>query len=496
VLTSGRPVLVRSVQERDARWPALAQVEVTQHSWAVLPLRAGDRTLGTVGLGWSAPQVFASEHVQLCEQIADLAAAALARAQLFDDEEQARAAADDLAQRLGVLQTLTGQLAGATDLGAVGDLVVGAGLRALGADAATIGLLDGQTFTALASVGVPGDLIPRWSTHDVSGSAQVRDLLADPRPIVVTSLADRDARYPDSYRDSTFQASATLPLVVAGTLVGVVAYGWKRPRTFDSNDLDYLSAIASNAATAIDRSRLLDRANQAAETLQRALLPEVIRNLGGWDLASCYLPAVEGTRVGGDWYDAFGSSSGNVVLVLGDVAGKGIRAAAVMGAVRSALRAYATLDPTPATVLDRLDDYFAAFKKGELVTCAVAALDPRSGHLTYASAGHLPPLMIGAASTRWLDQALSPPLGANNGVPRTQADHVIDPGEVLLLYSDGLLERRDQDLYQSLDDLAAAATTLPRSQDLDAATKALIQQLDHPAKVVDDTALLALRRHR
>jgi GAF domain-containing protein len=495
-LTDREPVLVRSRQERDRRYPALAGIEVQRVSWAVLPLVVEGRVLGIIGLGWDTPQTFPDEQVQALARVADMTAVAFSRAQRFDAEYQARAAADDLAHRLGVLQDLTGQLAAATDLPTVGDLAVGAGLHALSADAATIGLLEDQTFTALATVGVPADMIPRWSTHDVSDSGQVRDLLAQMRPVLITSRQDREARYPDrDAQDSEFEASATLALVSAGVPVGLVAYGWKHPRSFDQHDVDYLTAIASNTATAIDRCRLLSRLGQVAETLQRALLPEVINELPGWDLAACYVPAVEGTQVGGDWYDAFRAPDGRVVLVLGDVTGKGIHAAAVMGSIRSALRAYASLNPTPELILGRLDDYFAAFKPDEMATCAVAVLDPATGDLTYASAGHLPPLHVTATGTRWLDHALTPPLGASGQGNRIQAGTTIDAGHVLILYSDGLVERRDQDLHHSLQHLATLAAAIPDSNDIASAAADLIVQLNTPSRVIDDTAILILRRH-
>ena len=166
-----------------------------------------------------------------------------------------------------------------------------------------------------------------------------------------------------------------------------------------------------------------------------------------------------------------------------------------MGAVRSALRAYATLDPTPATVLARLDGYFAAFKDGEMATFAVAVLDPGTGDLTYACAGHLPPLLVDQRPARWLDQATTPPLGAPTPHRPAETTIRIAPGQVLLLYSDGLVERRDQDLYETLDTLAERAAALPGHTDLHAATDLLIKNLAAPSKVIDDTALLALRRH-
>jgi serine phosphatase RsbU (regulator of sigma subunit) len=504
-LRTGVPVLIRSVEERDARWPALRGVPVERAGWMVLPLLADGVPLGTVGLGWLRPQAFGPEQVQRCQQVADLAATALARAQRFDAEHEARAAAEELADRLGLLQALTGELAQATDLARVGDLIVGAGLRALGANAATIGVLEARDeLTILSTAGLPPHLMPRWSTHRLAGSMLAQDVINTGQPVVITSQADRDTRYPDEPRgEESFESSATLPLLVHGRAIGLVAYGWRQERTFDEPDLDYLTAIAFHAAAAIDRSHLLAAHERTAETLQRALLPNVISELPGWDLATCYIPAVEGTQVGGDWYDAFRTRDGPIVLVLGDVAGKGIRAAAVMGAVRSALRAFATVEPTPATILTRLDAYFAAFKPDEMVTCTVAVLDPRTGVLTYARAGHVPALVVlpSPGPVRWLDDATTPPLGANTiggldqGVPREQAEAAVEPGQVLLLYSDGLLERRDCGLQDCLHYLADAAGALPVAPDLTQAISELITTLRTPTSVVDDVAVLVLRRH-
>jgi serine phosphatase RsbU (regulator of sigma subunit) len=507
------PVLIHSVRERDERWPALSGTQAERAAWMVLPLLADGVPLGTVGLGWVRPQSFGPGQIRLCQQVTDLAAAALARAQRFDAEHEARAAAEELAHRLGVLQALTGDLAQATDLATVGDLVVGAGLRALEADAATIGVMEGtDRLTILSTMGLSPDVIPRWSTHDISGSGIARDVMTRGEPVVVTSLADRATRYPDDVGgEESFESSATLPLLVGGQPVGLVAYGWRKRRTFDDPDLEYLTAIAFHAAAAIDRSRLLAARERTAETLQRALLPQVISELPGWDLATCYIPAVEGTQVGGDWYDAFRTRDGLIVLAIGDVAGKGVHAAAVMGAVRSALRAFAIVDPTPATILTRLDAYFAAFKSGEMVTCTVALLDPETGNLTYASAGHLPPLVVHpprdtpvqhpSCQVRWLEDATTPPLGANitpavgEPTPRGQAEAVLGPGQVLLLYSDGLLERRDCGLQDCLDDLADASGHLPVVPHLTDAISELTTTLRTPTSVVDDIAVLALRRH-
>jgi hypothetical protein len=120
-----------------------------------------------------------------------------------------------------------------------------------------------------------------------------------------------------------FNTRVTLPLIADEEPLGLVAFGWRPSRGFTADEVDYLSAIAAHAAIALDRSRLLANSRQDAETLQCALLPSAIITPPGWDLATCYQPAVQGTQVGGDWYDAFPTPDGRIALVLGDVTGKG-----------------------------------------------------------------------------------------------------------------------------------------------------------------------------
>jgi serine phosphatase RsbU (regulator of sigma subunit) len=495
-LRTSRPVFIPNRDVRDTRYPALKEMAVDRGAWAVLPLVDDGDLLGVATWSWAAEQEFTTCQVGLCTQVTALCAPALQRALRYDLEYRARSAAEQVARRLRELQLLTTELALANDPAVVADLVCGAGVRALDADAATIGVFDGhRTITVIATSGLPPERAARWSTVDLDEYTLARDVLTTLEPVVLTSFADRDSRYPELTRaGSPFESWVTLPLITHGATLGLVSFGWKPSRSFGPDDLDFMGAIASHAAIALDRSQLLAATQQVAATMQRALLPKIVDHIDGWDLASCYRPAVEGTQVGGDWYDAFPIPGTGIGLVLGDVTGKGIHAATVMGSVRSATRAFAITDPRPRTVLARLDAYFSAFKPGEFVTCWYAVLDPATGHLTYASAGQLPPLVTGPAGARWCDQATTAPLGVGQGTTRVEADDTIARGEVVLLYSDGLIERRDRDLHHCMADLAQAAGPLLDATDLQAAVDALVHRLDHPSRTVDDIAVLALRR--
>jgi signal transduction histidine kinase/DNA-binding response OmpR family regulator/anti-sigma regulatory factor (Ser/Thr protein kinase) len=202
------------------------------------------------------------------------------------------------------------------------------------------------------------------------------------------------------------------------------------------------------------------REHKIASELQRGLLPDADVEAEALRLATYYRAGVEGTQVGGDWYDVIELGARRTALVLGDVMGRGVRAAAVMGQLRSAVRAYARLDLPPADVLEHLDGVVRELGEDQIVTCIYAVFDPYDRVLTYANAGHLPPLVRSAGgSVLRLPGASSPPLGAAVG-PMAEERIRLEPGDVLALYTDGLVERRDIDIDAGVDALALALAGL------------------------------------
>lgn len=238
---------------------------------------------------------------------------------------------------------------------------------------------------------------------------------------------------------------------------------------------------------------LVARERGVAETLQRSLLPQWLPTVPGVELATRYLAGGEGVEVGGDWYDAFVLPTGEVGLVIGDVVGHDVAAAGTMGRLRSALRAYAAEGRPPADVLTRVDALIHRFGNGEMATCVYAIFHPEAGTLLVANAGHHPPLVAGrrGSGTYLADTSSGPPLGA---VPDTQYDeqlYHLAPGSRLLLFTDGLIERRGARLESGLDLLQRRFSEGPAN--LDELCQRILDQFSCDHTPVDDVALLAMR---
>jgi anti-sigma regulatory factor (Ser/Thr protein kinase) len=229
-----------------------------------------------------------------------------------------------------------------------------------------------------------------------------------------------------------------------------------------------------------------------AETLQRSLLPERLPEVAGLVAASRYLPG-EGEAIGGDWYDVVPLADGRCALAMGDVVSRGVRAASVMGQLRNALRAYALEGHAPPKVLDRLDAMTHSMEGQELATLVYAVLDPSTGSFEYSTAGHPPPLRLTAdGDVALLEEGRGPPLGAVLDSVFTEATGTLAPGETLLLYTDGLVERRDMWIDEGLERLIGEARRRADSEP-DELLEHLLATLVAGDRGEDDVALLAVR---
>jgi signal transduction histidine kinase/serine phosphatase RsbU (regulator of sigma subunit) len=242
-----------------------------------------------------------------------------------------------------------------------------------------------------------------------------------------------------------------------------------------------------------DRLRgLYDREHRVAEALQRSLLPERLPAVPFLDLTGSYVPAEQAIRVGGDWYDALALVDGGVLLVIGDVAGHGLPAASVMGELRSAARAYALDGHSPAQLLRRMDSLMRTTERTFMATCLCMRIDPAMGTLTYASAGH-PPAVLRRPDgiVVQLTEALAAPLGFLSARRGPEAVVPLEPGAVLVMYTDGLVERRGQSIDDGIDRLTTALAQ--GDGEVDAGADRLLAALGAGDGLDDDVAMLVAR---
>jgi integral membrane sensor domain MASE1/anti-sigma regulatory factor (Ser/Thr protein kinase) len=241
----------------------------------------------------------------------------------------------------------------------------------------------------------------------------------------------------------------------------------------------------------VTEARKAEREHRIAETLQRGLLPDRLPEVPGIGLAARYVPAGAEMAVGGDWYDVVELPSGHIGLAIGDVAGHGPRAASTMGQLRMALRAYALEEPSPAEVVRRLDRLVSRLLMSEIVTLVYLVLDLDSGMVQFANAGHPPPLLVrSGGQASFLEDGLGPPLGCDDpGLPAEARIRLV-PGSTLLLFTDGLVEKRGASIDEGLQRLATVATDC--GQDIEAFCEQLLCSMVED-DTADDVALLVIR---
>jgi anti-sigma regulatory factor (Ser/Thr protein kinase) len=243
----------------------------------------------------------------------------------------------------------------------------------------------------------------------------------------------------------------------------------------------------------VTERRELEREHRIAETLQHALLPERLPQLVGMGLAARYVPAEEGSAAGGDWYDVIDLPGGGVALVIGDVAGHGTEAASVMGQVRMAVRAFSLEGHAPAVVVGRVHQLLRSLYEGEqMVTMLYLALDPVTWEATIANAGHPPPLLLDpSGGATYLETTTGLPVGLNWNLPYEESIALLRPGATLVLYTDGLVDRRDIAVERGLERLREVASEAGDGP-LDDLCGILVERLV-PAEASDDVAILAAR---
>jgi serine/threonine-protein kinase RsbW len=415
-------------------------------AWAHLPLPAAGRVVGVLVVAYAAPQPF--DALDRAHLLAAAAAAgqALQRVALLEVERAAR-------RRTELLALLTGELAVATGPEEIVERTV-AVLAGGFADTAAVVAIDGSVLAAAGTdvAAVAGDA--ERGDHD-------GNFLGGP-------LGDQRA-----------------PILVVGSAP---------ERPFADADRHVFDEVCTRVAGALARSALHAHEHDVSVRLQESLVagqdlpPETV------SVKQAYLPGLTRMQVGGDWTDIIALDDRRVALTVGDVVGRGIDAAAAMGRLRSALAAILTDGAAPGEAIDRLDRFARRVAGAEYTTVAICLIDTASGEMTYACAGHPPPLLLDGGACTYLWDARSAPIGVG-AAARTSARCTVGAGATVLLYTDGLVERRSRPLEEGLAALADVARETADG-DLAAMREQILARLVVPSEQRDDTALLLARVER
>lgn len=359
----------------------------------------------------------------------------------------------------------------------------------LEADTAAVLLLDaaGDNLVATAARGIEEEV--RQGVRIPVGKGFAGRIAAERRPVVIDEVDHSNVLNP-ILREKDIRSLLGVPLVAEGDVLGVLHVGTLRPRLFTSDDAELLQTAADRIAL-VTRTHLsgLDRA--AAAVLQRSLMPGALPRVTGIDFAARYVPGEAG-GLGGDWYDVFSLPSGRLGIVIGDVVGRGLQAAVVMGRLRSALRAFALEEDDPAEVIERLDGNVQHFEENVMATVLYAIVEPSLETISLSTAGHLPPVVARSGGTANLvNVPVDLPVGVSVGPPRRTTTIEMPPQSLLFLYTDGLVERRGRPLDVGLD---ALCEVVDADSESDALCARVLHRMIGADVVHDDVAMLVMRR--
>jgi PAS domain S-box-containing protein len=493
------PIWSASRQDLIERFPAMAEQSLRFAALAVLPLVAEGRAFGAVSFSFVEPRQLGDEDRAFTGAIVQQAANTLERARVFEAERRTR-------ERLSFVAVASQVLSEQLDVERTLERLADVSVRLL-SDWCAIDIAqpDGTVENLViehvdrSKAELAREFRRRYPS-DPEASRGVGRVIRTGEPELYERVTDeilREASSSDEHlamtRELGLASAMIVPLIVRGRALGAITFASADPeRLFAPEDLELAQDLARRAALAMDTSALYHREHETALTLQRALLPGGLPEVEGVELAGRYLPAGVGLEVGGDWYDVIESTEGRLEVVIGDVAGRGVHAAAVMGRLAMALRAYVVEGRPVEDAVAGLDRLMKQSDPSQMATLLELSLEPASGRVRYVRAGHPPGLVrMPDGEVAELAGEGSPPLGPLQE-PRFVANETTLPtGSTLLLYTDGLIERRQLDLKVGVEWLKEAFAAAPEGPEsvVDAIARAV--DAEH---LPDDVALLAVRR--
>ncbi|MGW4160143.1 SpoIIE family protein phosphatase [Streptomyces sp. NPDC004788] len=373
------------------------------------------------------------------------------------------------------------------------------GLARLGADGLALGLAENGSLNLIALSGESMEAFDDFRSRRLDRGLPLAETVLSGRPRFVSSFQDLGRDFPELapyVQRMPFRSACYLPLIAQARALGGMALFYRRPSSFKSDERNLLLGLAAIVAQSLQRAILFDEERELATGLQATMLPRRIPQIKGGEIAVRYHAAWSGRQVGGDWYDVIPLPRGRVGVVVGDVQGHDTHAAAIMGQLRIALRAYAGEGHSPSTVLARASRFLAELDTNRFATCTYAQVDLAGGTVRGVRAGHLGPLIrhtdgrVGRPKLRGgLPLGLATVFGEEE-FPETRLDLV--PGETLVLCTDGLVEQPGTDIETGLAALAEAVSSGPPQAE--ALADHLSERLWERWGSGDDVALLVLRR--
>jgi PAS domain S-box-containing protein len=495
---SGQVMVLGSAAEIRERYPDVERAAEGERSMACLPLTVGDRVLGVATMSFPGRRTFDPAELEFLSIMADTCAQALERV-------RAMAEAADQAAKIHFLADASLELSSSLDyevtLRKVARLAV-----PWFADWCSIAVdQDGELRTLAVAhvdpdkVAMAEELQRRFppDPEATTGTYQVfRSGRSELTPEITDEMLQEVIEDPELLRlvrGLNFRSALAVPLKVGDRVLGVVTWvAGDQGRRFSQDDMLFGEDLARRAAIAIDTAALHSELRDVAMRLQRAILPADLPELPGWDTAASYLQAGH-SDAGGDFYDVIALGDGRLALFVGDVMGRGVSAAAAMAQMRAAIRALVAVEPDARSVLVALDQVFEQYDFHQLVTMVYAIADPVRDELVVANAGHPPPVLRRAdGSVEVVEAEPGLLLGAGGG-DRTPVTVPFREGDLLVSYTDGLIERRDEDIDAGVRRLARACGAFAGDQDLLTGLAEVIATV-RDTRRDDDVAVLALRR--
>lgn len=458
---------------------------------------AGHGTFATLNLPQAGQlavtQTFIAVVVLVAMLIAQESAGRVAAVRQRQAERRERLRLETLA-RLGQL------LSGALTEKQIGDAVASQILNDAGAQALNVGLIsdDGATLTWVTMAGYPDPVMAKFGRGVLLDEHTAAcEAVRTGQPVVIRDQVDYRRRFPDNARwmaASGAECMVSWPLTTGGKSIGVLVLMWSSPQPLDTAQLAYTSAVATMIGQALVRARVYADEHARAAVLQAAVLPTAPADIAGLDIGVSYEPADDVQGLGGDWYDVMAVRDGLVYIAIGDVVGHGLPAVEDMAQLRSAGRALALQGLSPARVLAELNAFTRHASNGKFATMNVAVFDPGDRSLSYASAGHPPPFLRRAATGEMhrLATGHGPVLGPVPDVSYAQGYMTVERGDVVVMYTDGLIERRGQDIETGMKRAQSLIEQWSDDASLPAACRNLTQTMA-PAPRNDDVCVIALR---